>query len=691
MRIGPCTEEVAHRRLRIGPLHAGPCAKNLPFFLVLVYTGAFNKNMSTSDSSPFILAITACPTGIAHTYMAAENLEAAAEKLGYRIKIETHGSIGVEGHFSTQDIEEADAIVIGADTVIAKDRFHGKRLVATGVDEAIKHPEQLLTKSLEAAAWKGEDKGASESEAEDAAEDAGLRGIGQTMYKALMNGVSHMIPFVVTGGLLIAVALSLGGTPTPEGLSIPEDSFWNTLNELGGLAFSLMVPVLSGYIAVGIADRPGLAPGLITGLIATTGSLYGSEAGAGFLGGIVTGILSGYVALAIKKIPVHKFIAPIWPIIVIPIFTTLIVGLAFIYFIGAPIATAFEAMTEYLGGLEGSSAIVLGLIIGAMIAFDMGGPFNKTAFLFSGGMIAAGNAAPMGMAAAAIAVPPLAVGVATLLRRGWFNKAEKDSGIAALFMGFFGITEGAIPLAAARPLQVIPANVVGGAVAGAMAGAFGVQDHVMHGGPIVAVLGAVDHVAWFFLSLLCGVAVCAALMLLLIRLTQRSPQADEATESTALPLLDASTISLDEPLGNDSEAVIKSLVSLAAADGRISDAAVVTDAALVRESQHSTGVGHGVAIPHARSAGVTTPTLAFARLPEGGITWGAGEGPTSLAFLIAVPDDAGKQHLKLLSTLARAIMKEDFRAQLHEASSREEAEGIISSVLQVKPQAAVES
>ncbi|VEH72319.1 PTS system, fructose-specific IIABC component [Corynebacterium segmentosum] len=623
--------------------------------------------------------------------MAAENLEAAAEKLGYRIKIETHGSIGVEGHFSTQDIEEADAIVIGADTTIAKDRFHGKRLEATGVDEAIKHPEQLLTKSLEAAAWKGEDEGASESEAEDAAEDAGLRGIGQTMYKALMNGVSHMIPFVVTGGLLIAVALSLGGTPTPEGLSIPEDSFWNTLNELGGLAFSLMVPVLSGYIAVGIADRPGLAPGLITGLIATTGSLYGSEAGAGFLGGIVTGILSGYVALAIKKIPVHKFIAPIWPIIVIPIFTTLIVGLAFIYFIGAPIATAFEAMTEYLGGLEGSSAIVLGLIIGAMIAFDMGGPFNKTAFLFSGGMIAAGNAAPMGMAAAAIAVPPLAVGVATLLRRGWFNKAETDSGIAALFMGFFGITEGAIPLAAARPLQVIPANVVGGAVAGAMAGAFGVQDHVMHGGPIVAVLGAVDHVAWFFLSLLCGVAVCAALMLLLIRLTQRSPQADEATESTALPLLDASTISLDEPLGNDSEAVIKSLVSLAAADGRISDAAVVTDAALVRESQHSTGVGHGVAIPHARSAGVTTPTLAFARLPEGGITWGAGEGPTSLAFLIAVPDDAGKQHLKLLSTLARAIMKEDFRAQLHEASSREEAEGIISSVLQVKPQAAVES
>ena len=367
-------------------------------------------------------------------------------------------------------------------------------------------------------------------------------------------------------------------------------------------------------------------------------------------------------------------------------------GLAFIYFIGAPIASAFEAMTEYLGGLQGSSAIVLGLIIGAMIAFDMGGPFNKTAFLFGGGMIAAGNAAPMGMAAAAIAVPPLAVGVSTLLRRGWFNKAEKDSGIAALFMGFFGITEGAIPLAAARPLQVIPANVAGGAVAGAMAGAFGVQDHVMHGGPIVAVLGAVDQVAWFFLSMLCGVAVCAALMLLLIRLTQRSPETDKETESPAvLPLLGTSTISLDEPLGSDPKDVIKSLVSLAAADGRINDAAAVADAALNREAQHSTGVGHGVAIPHARSAGVSAPTLAFARLPEGGITWASGEEPTTLAFLIAVPDDAGKQHLKLLSTLARAIMKEDFRAQLHEASSCEEAEGIISSVLQVEPQAAVES
>ena len=646
-----------------------------------------------------ILAITACPTGIAHTYMAAENLEAAAAELGYRIKIETHGSIGVEGTFSSKDIDEADAIVIGADTVIAKDRFHGKRLAAAGVDEAIKQPKELLTRALSAAKWEGKtlsDEPQGNQSDETSGSATGVRAVGETLYKALMNGVSHMIPFVVTGGLLIAVALSIGGTPTPEGLAIPEDSFWNTLNELGGLAFSLMVPILSGYIAVGIADRPGLAPGLITGLIATTGSLYGSEAGAGFLGGIVTGILSGYVALGIKKIPVNKYIAPIWPIIVIPIFTTLIVGLIFIYFVGAPVAGAFEAMTEYLAGMEGSSVIVLGLVIGAMIAFDMGGPFNKTAFLFGGGMIAAGNAAPMGMAATAIAVPPLAVGVATLVRRAWFTKAEKDAGIAALFMGFFGITEGAIPLAAARPLQVIPANVIGGAVAGALAGVLGVTDHVMHGGPIVAVLGAVDNIVGFFIALLFGVVVCASVMLLLIGLTRHGRAQSKAasqddqdaagiakedvSEASAQdqPLLSAETVSLDHNLGNDRDEIINSLVTLISP--RLSDPSGVTKAALERESKHSTGVGHGVAIPHARTSGVNVPTLAFARLPEG-ITWADGEDPTTMVFLIAVPEDAGKQHLKLLSKLARAIMKDDFRARLQSATSKEEAVEIISTTL----------
>ncbi|PQM75328.1 fructose-specific PTS transporter subunit EIIC [Corynebacterium sp. J010B-136] len=641
---------------------------------------------------PLILAITACPTGIAHTYMAAENLEAAAQELGYDIKIETHGSIGVEGHFTSEDIDKADAILIGADTVINKDRFVGKRLIATGVDAAIKQPKELIKKSLEAPIY---DQGASQSETSD--EDTSRLSFGQTLYKALMNGVSHMIPFVVTGGLLLALSLSLGGTATPEGLVIPDDSPWMIISQIGELAFSLMVPVLSGFIAVGIADRPGLAPGLITGLIAVNGDLYGSEANAGFIGGIVTGILSGYVALSIKKIPVHKFIAPIWPIIVIPIITTVVVGLLFIYLIGAPIASLFDALTVALAGMQGASTLVLGAVIGAMIAADMGGPFNKTAFLFGGGLIAAGNPLPMGMAATAIAVPPLAVGVATLLRRTWFNKAEKDSGIAALFMGFFGITEGAIPLAAARPLQVIPANIIGGAVAGALAGMFSVADNVMHGGPIVAVFGAVDNVIGFFIAMAAGIAVNALLIIVLVGISNRGDKEDDtshetpetvpaassaiATKTRTETALIAEDVVLLDAEFHSRDEVITALVDTAAKAGRISNASDVISAALAREEQHSTGVDHQVAIPHARSSAVTQPTLAFARLREPGVQWAEDEEPSRLIFLIAVPEDAGKAHLKLLSKLARNVMKEEFREELYAAATPTDAVNTIESVL----------
>ena len=637
--------------------------------------------MGGMTQPPLILAITACPTGIAHTYMAAENLEAAAQDLGYRIKIETHGSIGVEGHFSADDIANADAILIGADTVINKDRFKGKRLIATGVDAAIKQPKELLQKSLEAPIY---DQSASDSETSE--EDSSSLSFGQTLYKALMNGVSHMIPFVVTGGLLLALSLSLGGNATAEGLVIPDGSPWMIISQIGELAFSLMVPVLSGFIAVGIADRPGLAPGLITGLIAVNGDLYGSEANAGFIGGIVTGILSGYIALAIKKIPVHKFIAPIWPIIVIPIITTVLVGLLFIYLIGAPIASLFDALTAALAGMQGASTLVLGAILGAMIAADMGGPFNKTAFLFGGGLIAAGNPLPMGMAATAIAVPPLAVGVATLIRRAWFNKAEKDSGIAALFMGFFGITEGAIPLAAARPLQVIPANIIGGAVAGALAGLFSVADNVMHGGPIVAIFGAVDNVFGFFIAMAAGIAVNALLIIVLVGISNKKSDDNEQTpevreeSSTASGLIAEDIVLLDAEFQSRDEA-ITALVNAAADSGRISKADDVVAAALAREEQHSTGVDHQVAIPHARSSAVTQPTLAFARLREPGVVWADGEEPSRLIFLIAVPDNAGKAHLKLLSKLARNVMKEDFRNALYAAQTPAAAVDVINEVV----------
>jgi PTS system fructose-specific IIC component len=629
---------------------------------------------------PLVLAVTACPTGIAHTYMAAENLEAAAEKVGVRVRVETHGSIGVENAFTDDELQDAAAVVIAADTSIDTTRFAGKPLVSTGVDDGIKKPADLLEKALNAPAATGDEAAADTSDAasgtaSDSDDRSFLRRFGDDLYRALMNGVSHMIPFVVTGGLMIAVALSIGGEPSAEGLVIPEDSFWDTLNQLGELAFSLMVPVLSGYIAMAIADRPGLAPGFITGLVAVTGDLYGSEADAGFIGGILTGILSGYIALAIRKIPVHKYIQPIWPIIVIPVLTTLIVGALFIYLLGLPIANLFEAMTEWLEGLQGSSVLLLGAIIGAMIAFDMGGPLNKTAFLFSGGLIATGNAAPMGMAAAAIAVPPLAAGVTTLIARSRFNKSERDSGIAGLFMGFFGISEGAIPLAVARPLQIIPSNVIGGAVAGALAGLFGVKDNVMHGGPIVAVLGAVEGIAWFFLALVIGVVVTSAVSLLLMAVTVGGKNNSKDAPSD---LIDADTVALTST-ASDRDAVITALAEHAAEQGRL-DAGPVVKAALAREEQSTTAVGNGVAIPHARHASVLVPTLAFLR-PDTPVEWDAPDDePVDLVFLIAVPEDAGKQHLKILAKLARALMKDDFRTTLREADTPEKVVDLVKGL-----------
>ncbi|WPF65922.1 MULTISPECIES: fructose-specific PTS transporter subunit EIIC [unclassified Corynebacterium] len=636
-----------------------------------------------TQNPPLILAITACPTGIAHTYMAAEKLQAAARESGVNLKVETHGSIGVEGTFSADDIAQASAIIIAADVAISQERFAGKRVLSTAVDEAIKNPQCLLERAPEAPVLRGgaHDGGATDGggaeEREKATSEphektgAGARERLRTMYQALMNGVSHMIPFVVTGGLLLAVALSVGGQPTAEGLVIPEGSFWATIEQLGALALSLMVPVLSAYIAAGIAQRPGLAPGFITGMVAVTGSLYGSEAGAGFIGGIITGILSGYVALGIKRIPVNKYVAPIWPIIVIPISTSLIVGLLFIYVIGHPVAALFESLMSALQGLDGGSAILLGAVIGGMIAFDMGGPFNKTAFLFGGGLIAAGNPYPMGMAAAAISVPPLAVGVATLLRRGWFSSTEREAGAASLVMGFFGISEGAIPLAAARPLQVIPANVLGGAVAGALAGWWSVADHVMHGGPIVAVLGALDGVGWFFLALAAGVAVTAATIVIAVGVTQ--PQERELLTERAV-LLNA------QP--RDREHLLRLLID--AAGKRISRPEEVLRAALDREEKSTTAVGEGVAIPHARCSGVREPVLAVARL-ERDVEWNAPDGqPVRLVFLIAVPEDAGKQHLKILARIARALTTSGFREDLLNAENKRAVVARVTSVLPPK-------
>ncbi|MCX5234724.1 fructose-specific PTS transporter subunit EIIC [Streptomyces prunicolor] len=461
-----------------------------------------------------LLAVTACPTGIAHTYMAAEKLAQAAESRGIDMKVETQGSIGAENVLDDNDVSTADGIIVAADKDVDLSRFVGKRVLMVGVAEGIRHPERLIEQVRSAPVHTA--GGTAAATTTPAGRERSVA------YKALMNGVSYMIPFVVVGGLLIAISLSLGGHPDPSGgLVIPKDSFWMDVNNIGVIGFTLMVPILSGYIAYAIGDRPALVPGMIGGWIANTGSLYDSKAGAGFIGAIVTGFLAGYLVLWIKKVRVPKFVQPIMPIIVIPIVATTALGLFFINVIGKPISWVFEHLTSWLGGMTGTSAILLGTILGLMIAFDMGGPVNKTAFLFGAGLIATGNQAVMGMCAAAIPVMPLGQGLATLIRQRLYTEQERETGLASLFMGCFGISEGAIPFAAARPAQVIPANMLGGAVAGAIAGLAGVKDAVPHGGPIVAVLGAVSGVPMFFVAVAIGTAVTAVTTVALVDVSER--------------------------------------------------------------------------------------------------------------------------------------------------------------------------
>ncbi|WP_326808395.1 fructose-specific PTS transporter subunit EIIC [Streptomyces sp. NBC_01775] len=491
-----------------------------------------------------LLAVTACPTGIAHTYMAAEKLTQAAEARGIAMKVETQGSIGAENVLTDNDVRTADGIIIAADKDVDRSRFEGKRLLVTGVSEGISDPGGLIDRVREApvhrssgssgssasaaGAGDGQGGGSDGGAAAGASGPAGAKGRERSVgYKALMNGVSYMIPFVVVGGLLIAVSLAVGGHPQADGgLVIPDGSFWKHVNDIGTVGFQLMVPILSGYIAYAIGDRPALVPGMIGGWIANTGELYDSKSGAGFIGAIVTGFLAGYLVRWIKLVPVSRFVRPIMPIIVIPIVATSALGLFFIYVIGRPISWVFENLTEFLGSMTGASAALLGVVLGLMIAFDMGGPVNKTAFLFGTGLVSK-SPEVMGMCAAAIPVPPLGQGLATLVRRRLFTDQERETGYAALFMGFFGITEGAIPFAAARPARVIPANMLGGAVAGGIAGLASVGDNVPHGGPIVAVLGAIDGVALFFVAVVVGTAVTglttAGLMTVGERRTGRAP------------------------------------------------------------------------------------------------------------------------------------------------------------------------
>ncbi|MBY7794071.1 fructose-specific PTS transporter subunit EIIC [Vibrio fluvialis] len=461
---------------------------------------------SAEESKGFIIGVTGCPAGVAHTYLAAEALEKGAAAIGYAIKVETNGSIGVKNSPTEDEIQRADAIIVACDKQVDMNRFAGKRVVKTNVKAPIRDAQGVINEALSAPVFQAEMKASTPSSVSDKASQ-----VRSDLYRYLMNGVSHMIPFVVTGGLLIALSLAIGGQPSEAGMAIPEGSMWNQILNVGVIAFTLMIPILAGYIAYAIADRPALTPGLIGGWIANNGSFYGADAGTGFIGAIIAGLLVGYFVKWITSINYHKFIQPLVPIMIAPITGSLFIAGLFIFVIGAPIASLMDGLTALLTTMSTGNVVLLGIVLGGMAGFDMGGPFNKVAFLFSVGMIASGQTQFMGAMACAIPVAPLGMALATVLGRKFdlFEQSETEAGKAAGAMGLVGISEGAIPFAAQDPMSVIPANVLGSMVAAVMAFSFGITNSVAHGGPVVALLGAMNHPLLALICMAAGAAVTA--------------------------------------------------------------------------------------------------------------------------------------------------------------------------------------
>ncbi|WP_158736542.1 PTS fructose transporter subunit IIABC [Alteribacillus sp. YIM 98480] len=451
--------------------------------------------------TPSILAVTGCPTGIAHTYMAADSLKDKAKELGLSIKVETNGSDGVKNRLSAEEIEKADAIIVASDTKVEMDRFDGRPVLVKGVTDGIRRPEELLTqaKNGEAPIYRASGGGQEES----SGDSSGRKGF----YKHLMNGVSNMLPFVVGGGVLIAISFFFGiNAADPEDPSY--HPFAEALSVIGGdHAFGLMVAVLAGFIAMSIADRPGFAPGMIGGLMATTG-------GAGFLGGLIAGFLAGYVVILLKKAlaGLPKVLDGIKTILFYPVLSIFIVGMLMHFVIIEPISVFNTFLENWLDGMGTGNIVILGLILGGMMAVDMGGPINKAAFTFGIAMIDAGNYAPHAAIMAGGMVPPLGIALATTLFRKKFTKEERDAGFSSYFLGAFFITEGAIPFAAADPGRVIPSIIAGSATAGAFAMLFGNGLPAPHGG--VFVIPAIQGGSpWLYvLAILIGTVVTALLV-----------------------------------------------------------------------------------------------------------------------------------------------------------------------------------
>ena len=640
-----------------------------------------------------IVAATGCPTGIAHTFMAKEALEKAAAERGLTIKVETHGQVGVENELTAAEIAGARAVVVAADKDVHAERFAGKPMVSVGVSRAIavEAAGKLIDDALVAKA------DPSVAVAVEAAEAAGEKeSFGHQLYKHLMNGVSHMLVFVVAGGVLTALSF-LWGITSFDSTAADYNSFAAMLKIIGGVAMGLMVPVLSAYIAESIGKRPALVPGFVAGMIAiqglpvnaTTGMIDagGAGVGFGFLGGIVGGFLAGYVILLLEKVfaKLPANLNGLKAIFLYPLFSTLIVGLGMLA-ISGPMAAINTAMMDFLKGLSASGAIVLGLAIGCMCSVDMGGPVNKAAYVTGTAMLTEALAAGVGtetynfgtnfMAAvsAACIVPPLITTFAVVVGKKYFSQEDHDAGIVNFILGCTHITEGAIPFMTKNIWPVMPIMMIGSSIASILSLMFGVHDPAPHGGFLV--LPVVENAPMWVLAIAIGTVVGGILFVAFKKhewtKVQKAAEAEVATAEVAAieaeqasdeGFVKASNVLCGQTVENRDAAL--ALISERAVEAGIAeDSAALYAAFLKREAEGTTGMVEGFAIPHAKSDTVKTAQVMVLKSSEGIASWETmDESPVTCAIALLVPEsEAGTSHLQILSKVATALTDEAFRA-----------------------------
>ncbi len=644
-----------------------------------------------------IIAATGCPTGIAHTFMAKEALEKAAAERGLTIKVETHGQVGVENELTKSEIAGAKAVVVAADKDVQAERFAGKPMVSVGVSKAlsVEAAGKLIDRALAA---KGDDTVAAAADVEDEVEEK--ESIGHIIYKHLMNGVSHMLVFVVAGGVLTAVSF-LWGITSFDSTAADYNSFAAMLKIIGGIAMNLMVPVLSAYIAESIGKRPALVPGFVAGMIAIQGlpvnadthmiDAGGTGVGFGFLGGIVGGFLAGYVILLLEKVfaKLPKNLDGLKAIFLYPLFSTAIVGLVMLG-ISGPMAAINTAMMDFLKGLSASGAVVLGLAIGCMCAFDMGGPVNKAAYVTGTAMLTEALAAGVGtdtynfgtnfMAAvsAACIVPPLITTFAVIVGKKYFSQEDHDAGVVNLILGCTHITEGAIPFMTKNIWPVMPIMMLGSSIASILTIMFNVHDPAPHGGFLV--LPVVENGPLWVLAILIGAVVGGILFVAFKKYDFEKNQkaapaapakpveapkaaAVEAPKAEAADFVKVENVFVAENFASRDEAL--SFVSNQAVKaGLADDADAVMNAFLAREAEGTTGMMEGFAIPHAKSDAITEAAVIVVKDDSGVIGWDTMDGaPVNVAIALLIPGaQAGTTHLKILSKVAEALMDEGFRA-----------------------------